>query len=87
MKTVKKSFMITCLDATLFVSRKEEKKLSFTELLKLYLHLAICEFCRLFEKQNKFMVAQLKHIHSEVLLSGDEKTQLQLKIEQFTASK
>jgi len=87
MKTLKKYFVITCLEATNFVSRREEKKLSSGEQFKLSLHLAICGFCRLFEKQNKFIISHMKHIHSDVLFSAAEKEQLQRKIEEYSSSK
>lgn len=84
MKVILKKFMLTCLDATMFVSQNEEGKLSLIDRLKFYTHLAICKFCRLFEKQNKFILSQVKHIHSEAVLSDSEKERLQRKIEEYS---
>lgn len=87
MKVILKSFMITCLEATMFVSQKEESKLSLRDQFKLYIHNSICKFCRLFEKQNKFLILQMKHIHTETVLTGPEKEQIQKKIEEYLFSK
>ena len=79
--------MITCKDATLFISKREERKLSLFERLKLLMHLAICEFCKLFEKQNTFLSRQIKNIHTDAILSESEKEQIQRKIEENFFSK
>lgn len=83
-KVILKSLMITCKDATLFISKREERKLSLFERLKLLIHLAICEFCKLFEKQNKFLTLQIKQMHTDAVLSNSEKEQLQRKIEEYS---
>jgi len=72
--------MISCESATLFVSKKEEHKLSLRERFQLLIHLAVCKFCRLFEKQNRFLLHQLKHASTSVSLSESEKETLQIKI-------
>lgn len=87
MKVILKSLMITCLEATMFVSQKEERKLSLRDQFKLYMHNSICKFCRLFEKQNKFLILQMKHIHTEAVLSDSDKELLQCKIEEDSSLK
>jgi len=72
--------MISCENATLFVSQKEEHKLSISNRMKLLLHLAVCKFCRLFEQQNNFLTRQFKHISTTLSLSEIEKEELQNKI-------
>jgi len=75
-----KSTMISCESATLFISQQEERKLSISNSLKLWLHLAICKFCRLFKIQNDFLVHQLHHATTTVSLSEEEKETLNSKI-------
>ena len=41
----------TCRRATYFIDKQDEKRLSWSELTELYLHLYICPFCRLYKKQ------------------------------------
>lgn len=82
-----KKFMTTCAEATMLSSKKEEGILSLFDLLRFYIHLAICKFCRLFERQNKFLIMQMKYVHTESVLSDTEKEQLQKKIEEFNPSK
>lgn len=55
--------MISCKDATYLVSKKEEKKLSFLEMIQLKIHLLICIFCRLFEQQTKLIGKNAGHAH------------------------
>lgn len=68
-----KNLMITCKQATHYISVREENKLSFSERIKLSMHLMFCKFCALFAKQNKLMIAQLKNIHPTESLSEMEK--------------
>jgi len=72
--------MITCESATIFVSQKEEHRLNLSNRIKLFFHLAMCKFCRLFENQNQFIIHQLKHTTSNASLSEIEKEVLQNKI-------
>ena len=72
--------MISCENATLFVSQKEEHKLSISNKMKLLLHLAVCKFCRLFEQQNNLLIHEIKHASTQVTLSEIEKNELQSKI-------
>jgi hypothetical protein len=67
--------MISCKEATDFISRKEESKLSFRQRWQLWQHLAICSFCKLFYKQNKIFTNSIPHLkeYSENTLSPDEK--------------
>ncbi len=67
--------MISCKEATFLISKKEENKLSFVEKIKLKMHLLICSFCRLFEKQSKLisMNASKSHQHYTAVLSDSSK--------------
>jgi hypothetical protein len=55
--------MISCKQATDFISRQEEGKLTFRQRLQLWQHLAVCTFCRLFSKQNDILVKNAGHLH------------------------
>lgn len=68
-----KNLMITCKQATHYISIKEENKLSILDRLKLSMHLMICKFCALFARQNKFIVSQIKNVHPTETLSEMEK--------------
>jgi len=75
-----KNTMITCESATQFISQKEEHRLSVSRRIKLFIHLAICKFCRLFEMQNRFLIHHIKHASTTASLSEFEKEALQNKI-------
>jgi len=74
--------MITCKDATLAIIRKEEKKLTFSERIKLAVHLLICKFCKLFEKQNRFLSNNIKNISLKDSLTSDELEEMGRKFEE-----
>lgn len=71
--------MITCKKATFLVSKKEDKKISFWQAIQLRMHLAICSFCRRFEKQSWIIGENAKHLHDHAdhLLSQEKKEQIQ----------
>jgi hypothetical protein len=52
---------ITCKQATDYISRHEESKLTLRQRYQLWKHLAVCSLCQLFYKQNTLMVQALKH--------------------------
>jgi flagellar biosynthesis/type III secretory pathway chaperone len=55
--------MISCKEATNYISQKEEGKLTLRQRWQLLQHLAICTFCRLFNKQNKIFIKSVPHLH------------------------
>jgi hypothetical protein len=68
--------MISCKQATDFISRKEEGKLSLRQRWQLWQHLAICSFCKLFYKQNRIVIHSAHGLHSDASLSPEEKESL-----------
>lgn len=68
-------WMITCKEATNFISRKEEGRLSFKQRIQLMLHLGICSFCKLFYRQNKVIIKNASQIdeYTSASLSHEEK--------------
>jgi hypothetical protein len=68
-------WMITCKEATTFISLKEERKLSLSQQIQLWLHLGICSLCKLFYRQNKIIIQQAAklHEHTQAELSPGEK--------------
>ncbi len=67
--------MISCKEATEFILKKEEGKLSFRQRVQLWQHLGICGLCKLFAKQNKMITRAAKNlqIHIHPSLSESEK--------------
>lgn len=67
--------MITCEEATDWISREEEGKLSLFRGLRLRLHIILCVFCRRFNKQNKTITNSARHAHHHhpVSLSDQDK--------------
>lgn len=77
-----KSLTISCKEATLAIVKKEESKISFSERIKLAVHLLICEFCKLFEKQNRFLSNNIKDIPLKDSLTADELAEMERKFEE-----
>ncbi len=71
--------MITCRQSTEWVIKKEHKKLSIKENLQLLAHMAICSYCRLFQKQSAVISKALsKNENREILhLTSEEKKDLE----------
>lgn len=67
---MKKGMMISCEDATKLVVMKSQETLSGWDKFRLAFHLAMCKFCRLFQKQNSTIdeaVKELdKHTHAHL---------------------
>jgi flagellar biosynthesis/type III secretory pathway chaperone len=70
--------MISCKEATKFISQKEEGKLSLQQRWQLWQHLAVCAVCRLFNIQNKVIINGASHLHdyNDALLTESEKESL-----------
>ena len=64
--------LITCREATTYISQNEEHKLSFWGRIKLIIHLLICQFCRLFNKQNQFIINSLINYSVDDALTEEE---------------
>ncbi len=47
--------MLSCKDATHLVVKKNHETLNMWDKMKLFMHLSMCRFCSLFEKQNKII--------------------------------
>jgi hypothetical protein len=79
--TNSKKLMITCKEATMLSVQKVEVSLSFSDRFRLFVHLLICQYCRLFDKQNKMIDRLLSNWKTDRKLSEIDKNQLQNIIE------
>jgi predicted anti-sigma-YlaC factor YlaD len=66
----------SCKKATWLVSKKEERKLTWLESVRLRSHLSICSLCRKFESQTAFIARMAKEI-PKVTLSPESKQRIQ----------
>lgn len=57
--------MYTCEQATQMVIKRGQDKLTMGERMKLWMHLAMCKFCSLFEKQSRFLDEQAVHLNEQ----------------------
>ncbi|MBG9375679.1 zf-HC2 domain-containing protein [Panacibacter sp. DH6] len=56
---------ITCKQATILISKKEEGRLSLLQRIQLYQHLWICSLCRLFQKQSGLLAREAASMEAE----------------------
>ena len=70
--------MITCKQATEWIIKKEQGKLSAKQHIQMLPHLAICSMCRLFETQSSLISKAVGYntYPKETHLSNDEKKEL-----------
>lgn len=73
--------MITCKEATMLSVQKAEINLSFQDRFRLFVHLLVCQYCRLFNKQSKMIDKLLSNWKTDKKLSDIEKTRIQNTIE------
>lgn len=66
---MRKLFMMSCHEATYLMAKKEEGKLGRADRVKLILHVSMCRFCRLFERQTRQMGAESRQVRSDEQLS------------------
>lgn len=61
--------------------QKAEINVSLSDRIRLFIHLLICQYCRLFNKQSKMIDKILSNWKTNKTLSTLEKKQLQTEIE------
>lgn len=76
----KQKFLISCKEATLISVKKAEINISFYDRIRLYMHLLICQYCRLFEKQNKFIEKIISGWQTNKKLTSEQKAVLKEEI-------
>ncbi len=76
----KSFFMITCKQSTEWVIKKEHKNLSVKENLLLLSHMAICSYCRLFQKQSAAISKTFSKIENKEIfkVTSEEKKDMKL---------
>lgn len=73
--------MITCKEATMLSVQKAEINLSFSDRMRLFIHLLVCQYCRLFDKQSKIIDKLISNWKTDKKLSDIDKNKLQNIIE------
>ena len=66
----------SCKKATWLISKKEERKLTWLESVRLRGHLSICSLCRKFEAQTAFITRMAKEA-SQIAMSVESKQRIQ----------
>ena len=69
-------WMITCKEATIYISKKEEGRLSVMQHIKLFVHLGTCSLCKLFYKQNKIIIQNTPKIQTGETLTPQTKADI-----------
>ena len=75
---MKKGIMLSCEDTTHLVVKKAYEKLGWWDRMRIFMHLSMCKYCSLFEKQNKFIDDQVAKLDEAGLskLDHDTKTKI-----------
>lgn len=73
--------LISCREATYLISRNREKPIGLRARLKLLVHLIICEYCRRFMRQTRTIEIHARKLQSDGALTGEEKKEMEEKLE------
>lgn len=60
-----KYLMISCREATMLMTKKEEGKLPFSGIIKLSMHTSMCSLCKRFERQTTKIGKESRHVQAE----------------------
>lgn len=58
---MKSQFNISCKESSFLISKQQETRLSTGERVKLFIHLCICDSCKLFKKQTNLILSVLSN--------------------------
>ena len=74
--------LTNCQEATDWISRAEEGRLSPSQWIKLRLHFVICIYCKWFYQQNKIIATSARHAHEHVSaeLTAEEKEAMEARL-------
>lgn len=79
-----------CKQATLFILKKKDRRLSITERARLFIHLLFCDPCKRFVKQSDFIDHSLHHcdemLYDQPVHSLPEETRKKIQQELDAAS-
>jgi hypothetical protein len=64
---------MNCKEATALSVRRAEEKISVADQLRLKLHLFLCSYCKIFDRQNKLINILLQNRSNNKPLSTEEK--------------
>ena len=74
--------LLSCKEATMMTAKREEGKLGRIANTQLSVHLALCKFCKRFNKASKIISSESKNIESKALLSNGAKDKIKELINQ-----
>ena len=75
---MKKGIMLSCEDTTHLVVKKAYEKLGWWDRMRIFMHLSMCKYCSLFEKQNKFIDDQVAKLDETSLSKLDQDTKTKI---------
>ena len=75
---MKKGIMLSCEDTTHLVVKKAYEKLGWWDRMRIFMHLSMCKYCSLFEKQNKFLDDQVAKLDETSLSKLDQDTKAKI---------
>ena len=75
---MKKGIMLSCEDTTHLVVKKAYEKLGWWDRMRIFMHLSMCKYCSLFEKQNKFLDDQVAKLDETSLSKLDQDTKTKI---------
>lgn len=59
--------MLSCKETSELIIKRDTEKLKLYDRIRLAMHLSMCKFCSLFEKQNEFINSNIKALDNTVV--------------------
>lgn len=60
-------FMLSCKETSELIIKKETEDLKLYDRIRLMMHISMCKFCSLFEKQNVFINSNIRALDDNVI--------------------
>ncbi len=70
--------MLSCKETSELIIKKDTEELKFYDRMRLMMHLSMCKFCSLFEKQNEFINSNIKALDDNVVKEFPEDSKVRI---------
>ncbi len=70
--------MLSCKETSELIIKKDTEELKFYDRMRLMMHLSMCKFCSLFEKQNDFINSNIKALDDNVVKEFPEDSKVRI---------
>lgn len=70
--------MLSCKETSELIVKKDFENLRFYDRIRLMMHLSMCKFCKLFERQNHFINSNINALDESVVEEMQPETKVRI---------